>query len=195
MASICEQLGIAHQAAKERVNSKKRYKNSPIEVEKMEEREKYVLSCGKTSVEITVRHYEKLRGLFDKQKAFRDNLTFNQIVFCLLARYSALQGGHHKTGGYQASLHERCFDVLRDEFECNVECFASPFNCNMDQYCSKFGDELDSYFGSIGSFFRFYPKHGCFEVRFYCVPHTHTNFIYIATRIHRQILLSLRNSS
>ncbi len=162
VASICEQLGLALQSARDRIKSKKRFKNSPIFLEKMDDREKYVLTCTKTSVEITVRHYEKLQDLFDKSRALREKLTFNQVLFCLLARYSSLQGGHHRTGGYQASIHERCFDVLREDFGCDFECFASPFNCNMDGYCSKFRD-VDSWFGSSGSFFDFQPKSGCFE--------------------------------
>ena len=162
VASICEQLGLALQSARDKLKSKKRFKNSPIEVEKMEDREKFVLTCSKISVEITVRHYEKLRRLFDKSRAHREKLTFEQVLFCCLARYSALQGGHHRTGGFQASIHEKCFDVLRDDFGCDFECFASPFNCNMDRYCSKFED-VDSYFGSLGSFFDFKPEAGCYE--------------------------------
>jgi phosphorylated CTD-interacting factor 1 len=44
-----------------------------------------------------------------------------------------------------------------------MECFASPLNSYYDKFCSAFPD-TDMKFGSIGSFFKFIPDSGCFEV-------------------------------
>lgn len=162
VASICEQLGIALDDARDVLRAKKRHKNSPATAEKMEDRDKFLITSAKTNVEITVRHYNKLKRLVNTRELVNMKMSFDQAVFCLLARYSALQGGHHRTGGYQASIHERCFDVLREDFQCEVECFASPFNCNLSRYCSMFPD-LDRAFGSLGNFFEWRPTEGSFE--------------------------------
>ena len=62
----------------------------------------------------------------------------------------------------QAAAHSEVFHVLRDNFDCRFECFASPFNCRYTRYCSMFPD-TDGPFGSSGSFFRFAPTTGSFQ--------------------------------
>lgn len=61
--------------------------------------------------------------------------------------------------GEQAALNEECFDVLLKEFDCKMECFASPLNCRYSRFCSAFLD-TDCAFGSVGSFFDFSPRSG-----------------------------------
>ncbi|CAG9462958.1 unnamed protein product [Pedinophyceae sp. YPF-701] len=87
---------------------------------------------------------------------------FHRDLFCLLARYNALQGGSQSGGGFQAALHEEAFDVLRRDLGCRMECFASPLNARYSRFCSAFPD-TDSRFGSLGSFFDFRPDRGTFE--------------------------------
>ncbi len=90
---------------------------------------------------------------------------FAEAVFVLLLRYSSLQGGTARGGGYQAACPPPVFEVLRKEFDCVFECFASPLNTYWGNFCSVFGpppattnasgrDEcIDAVFGSCGSFF------------------------------------------
>lgn len=122
--------------------------------------DQYELWYKNTSISINSTHYDKLQILF--QRSCRRHLQlksteFHRFLFCLLIRYDALEGG-----GYQAAINEEVFDVLLRDMKCQMECFASPFNCRYGAYCSAFGD-IDGAFGSIGSFFDFQPKKGCFE--------------------------------
>ncbi|KAI9996121.1 hypothetical protein PInf_013302 [Phytophthora infestans] len=87
----------------------------------------------------------------------KDQQQLECALFCLLLRYESLDGG-----GFQAALNEECFDVLLKEFDCKMECFASPLNCRYSRFCSAFLD-TDFAFGSVGSFFDFSPRSGCFE--------------------------------
>eukprot|EP00644_Phytophthora_capsici_P006038 jgi/Phyca11/539151/estExt2_Genewise1Plus.C_PHYCAscaffold_21059 len=87
----------------------------------------------------------------------KDQRQFESALFSLLLRYDSLDGG-----GFQAALNEECFDVLLKEFDCKMECFASPLNCRYSRFCSAFLD-TDVAFGSVGSFFDFSPRSGCFE--------------------------------
>jgi hypothetical protein len=50
--------------------------------------------------------------------------------------------------------------VLLKDFDCKMECFASPLNCRYSRFCSAFLD-TDFAFGSVGSFFDFSPRSGC----------------------------------
>ena len=53
-------------------------------------------------------------------------------------------------------------DVLLTQFECQMECFASPLNCRYERYASAF--DLDRLFGSVGSFFDLdFGCGGCFQ--------------------------------
>ena len=49
--------------------------------------------------------------------------------------------------------------MLLKEFDCKMECFASPLNCRYSRFCSAFLD-TDFVFGSMGSFFDFSPRSG-----------------------------------
>jgi hypothetical protein len=134
------------------------------------------LTCGKVKLEINATHLEKLRALHRRYAdtaggggggggKHRDGDTarmFKDSVFCLLARYSALQGAHYKAGAMQAALPPQCFDALRAEFDVCLELCASPFNCHFRRYCSAFLD-TDAAFGSLGDCFQFHPVEGSFE--------------------------------
>eukprot|EP00163_Fabomonas_tropica_P001532 TRINITY_DN1113_c0_g4_i1.p1 TRINITY_DN1113_c0_g4~~TRINITY_DN1113_c0_g4_i1.p1 ORF type:complete len:313 (+),score=72.27 TRINITY_DN1113_c0_g4_i1:679-1617(+) len=87
----------------------------------------------------------------------------------MLFRYQAIQGQYTQGSGMHAALHEGCFDVLRQYFEVELECFASPLNCHWDRFCSAFGD-VDRPFGSLGSFFDWYPRQGSYEANPHFVP-------------------------
>eukprot|EP00978_Attheya_sp_CCMP212_P001482 scaffold3127_cov52-Attheya_sp.AAC.2 len=101
-------------------------------------------------------HYRKLQVLYDRfgsgasssSSLFDDvNDAFASSLFCVLVRYDMLEGA-----GLQASMNGAVFEMLRQSFDCTMECFASPFNCWYERYCSAFPD-TDAPFGSVGSFF------------------------------------------
>ncbi|TDH65314.1 hypothetical protein CCR75_006541 [Bremia lactucae] len=124
------------------------------------------LTYGHVVVKLSVRHYVKLREMYARKQGLicdgssmapKDQHEFERALFCMLLRYDTLNGG-----GTQAALYEECFDVLLKEFDCDMECFASPLNCRYSRFCSAFLD-TDYVFGSVGSFFHFSPRSGCFE--------------------------------
>ena len=107
-----------------------------------------------------------------------DDDSFHDHLFCMLARYSALEGGPNptplkgsKSNGLQGagatargqvaqssysgqeSLHGTAFDVLRRHLDVRMELFASPLNARFGKFCSLFPD-TDKVFGSVGSFFK-----------------------------------------
>jgi Phosphorylated CTD interacting factor 1 WW domain len=99
-------------------------------------------------------HLEKLKVLFDRQNQISQThdehrAKFVSCLFSLLARYDMIQGA-----GLQAAMRGAIFDVLKNQFDCILECFASPLNCRYEHFLSAFPD-TDSPFGSLGSFFDF----------------------------------------
>ena len=78
-------------------------------------------------------------------------------MFCLLVRYSVLEGY-----GWQAAIAQPVLAALSKNFGVTVECFSSPLNSYLPSYCSFFPD-TDAAFGSLGSFFDFHPLEGSFE--------------------------------
>ena len=137
------------------------------------------MSLRNARVEIRAEHYEKLRRLYaltaqtatvesrrqrGAETADFDEAAFERAAFAMLARYTAAQGGMHRTaGGHHTALHGLVFDVLRDRIGVEAEGFASPLNCRWPRYCSAHAD-TDAPFGSLGSFFAFNPSEGAFEV-------------------------------
>ena len=116
-------------------------------------------------------HYSKLKALYERNcpasgadDADAWTQQFHDRVWCLLARYEALQGH-----GYQAALGGRVFDALLRRLDVSFECFASPLNCRYERFCSAFAD-TDGPFGSAGSFFDFSPANGSFEANPPFVP-------------------------
>lgn len=121
------------------------------------------LAYGSSTVKLSSTHFAKLRELFERHQQAsvatrpQDKRAFESALFSLLLRYDSLDGG-----GFQAALNEECFDTLLRHFDCKMECFASPLNCRYGRFCSAFPD-TDQPFGSVGSFFEFAPRAGCFE--------------------------------
>jgi hypothetical protein len=122
-----------------------------------------------THLLITAGHYSKLRVLYDmhggcKSQGDRFDVDFHSALALLLLRYNSLNGGSTKGlgGGFQGAINEEVFDVLLRRFDCRLECFASPLNCRYSGFCSAFAD-TDTSFGSIGDFFSFRPREGCYE--------------------------------
>ena len=129
---------------------------------------------------ISASHAEKLRLLWNhkkgrldpKQPGLKDSIgtsvnfegisrvsnpEFDDDLFCLLARYSVLEGY-----GWQAAIAQPVLAALNKNFGVTVECFSSPLNNYLPTYCSFFPD-TDAAFGSVGSFFDFQPSEGSFE--------------------------------
>ena len=83
--------------------------------------------------------------------------SFYDDVFSMLVRYESLDGF-----GWQAAISPIVIAAFVRHFDITCECFASPLNCQLPTYCSIFPD-TDAAFGSIGNFFKFFPKEGSFE--------------------------------
>jgi phosphorylated CTD-interacting factor 1 len=85
------------------------------------------------------------------------SVEFDNHLFCVLARYSMLEGY-----GWQAAVAQTVLRALQKDFGVSVECFSSPLNTYLPSYCSLFPD-TDARFGSLGSFFDLDPSEGSFE--------------------------------
>jgi hypothetical protein len=76
---------------------------------------KVTLTHGKTRLEVNVETLNKLRALHGKlafpKSARGDERRFRNDAFCVLARYAAAQGAHHKAGTMQASAPGAVFDA------------------------------------------------------------------------------------
>jgi phosphorylated CTD-interacting factor 1 len=127
---------------------------------------KVTLTHGKTRLEVNVETLNKLRALHGRlafpKSARGDERRFLNDAFCVLARYAAAQGAHHKAGTMQASAPTAVFDVLKKTFGVEAELCASPVNCRFRNFGSAFLD-VDRHFGSFGSVFAFKPKRGSFQ--------------------------------
>jgi phosphorylated CTD-interacting factor 1 len=127
---------------------------------------KVTLTHGKTRLEVNVETLNKLRALHGRlafpKSARGDERRFLNDAFCVLARYAAAQGAHHKAGTMQASAPGAVFDVLKKTFGVEAELCASPVNCRFRNFGSAFLD-VDRHFGSFGSVFAFKPKRGSFQ--------------------------------
>lgn len=109
------------------------------------------LKYNNTSMSINKSHYMKLKNIYNGNSFLSD-------LYCLLLRYYTLG-----IGGYQAAAPRYIFEYLESTLGVTQECFSSPLNCYFDKFCSAFYD-TDHKFGSIGSFFRFTPDEGSYEV-------------------------------
>lgn len=87
-----------------------------------------------------------------------NSFKFYNALFCMMLRYYTI--GDTTS---QAALPKNIFNILQTKYKIQHECFASPLNAYFSSYCSGFYD-TDKYFGSVGSFFKFYPKSGFYEV-------------------------------
>ena len=87
---------------------------------------------------------------------------FRDDAFCVLARYAAARGGHHKAGTMQAAAPPAVFEALRESFGVQAELCASPVNCRWRSFGSAFL-ECDRHFGSFGDVFAFKPTCGSFQ--------------------------------
>ncbi len=127
---------------------------------------KVTLTHGKTRLEVNVETLAKLRALHGRlafpKSARGDERRFLNDAFCVLARYAAAQGAHHKAGTMQASAPIAVFDVLKKTFGVEAELCASPVNCRFRNFGSAFLD-VDRHFGSFGSAFYFKPVTGSFQ--------------------------------
>jgi phosphorylated CTD-interacting factor 1 len=85
------------------------------------------------------------------------SVDFDNHLFCVLARYSMLEGY-----GWQAAVAQTVLRALQKDFGVSVECFSSPLNTYLPSYCSLFPD-TDAHFGSLGSFFDLNPSEGSFQ--------------------------------
>ena len=105
----------------------------------------------------------KLEEDFNRTHNYRNhekaNEQMNTKMLNMLLRYQGIMGDT----GQHGQLPRTVFNVLKSDFNCTCECFASPLNHYYEDYCSPFAD-TDAAFGSLGSFFDLEADHGCFEV-------------------------------
>ena len=120
---------------------------------------KLVASTGGVTLEGTVSRPEGEGGGDGEHVAAQNDrsIDFENHMFCVLARYSVLEGY-----GWQAAVAQTVLRALQKDFGVSVECFSSPLNSYLPSYCSLFPD-TDAHFGSIGSFFDLDPSEGSFE--------------------------------
>ena len=103
---------------------------------------------GKTNLSLSATHRDKLLELYCRvagRQVAADDAGFARALFCVLARYEAIGGA-----GHQAALNSGAFTLLRTQFGCEFECFASPLNCRYSRFCSAFPD-VDAPFGSCAA--------------------------------------------
>lgn len=124
------------------------------------------VSCAGVTLECSASHWRKLRRLYEATSAASRShpaeLGFAEAAFCVLARYSALQGGHARAGGMQAAVPAAVLELLQSGLGVRSELFASPLNCLWPGYASAFAD-TDAHFGSRGSFFELRLREGSYE--------------------------------
>ncbi len=89
---------------------------------------------------------------------------FNKLVYCVLLRYHSVLGH-----GFQMTLDEQAFNVLRAWFNVWFECFASPLNCNCSAYALAF-PLMDWCFGVMRNFFSLCPSSGSFKANPLSLP-------------------------
>jgi phosphorylated CTD-interacting factor 1 len=167
-----ERIGISTENAESICNEIKQFTNKQSQILENQKKSKDNSSCvvqldkykhsidlkvanlPKLIIKINHSHFDKLAKLFIiHSKADHPNfnplkdLKFRTILFCLLLRYRSLGAD-----GFQAGLSTKTFTILKNNYDVEFECFASPLNCTFANYGSLFPD-IDSYFGSFGSFF------------------------------------------
>jgi phosphorylated CTD-interacting factor 1 len=131
----------------------------------------YLLRFRNDEQPILVQHARKLRCLFDIHSPNRSDDQFIRSLYSLLRRYQTFFGvednirfaKHRESAAMHAAAPSALFVFFRDRLSIAHECFGSPLNCYFRSFCSAFPD-TDSVFGSFGSFFRFSPRQGSFEV-------------------------------
>jgi hypothetical protein len=136
--------------------------------------DKVVINYKTEKVYLTIFHLEKLLNLYNTYN--KENIIFQKFmfakkskktiacirrIFCMIHRYEIY---FKNSVGLQGSVTKNALSTLRDMYNINTECFASPLNCYLDNYYSAFYD-TDKFFGSKGNFFEsFFPKKGQFEL-------------------------------
>ncbi|XP_064466906.1 mRNA (2'-O-methyladenosine-N(6)-)-methyltransferase-like isoform X2 [Ornithodoros turicata] len=135
------------------------------QVEILTDKDSTLLRYKGEHVRVNTLYFQKLEQLY--RWNCTDDRKFENFlprVWCMLKRYQTYLGLSSNEGhGTQSSLPVSVFDCLHKHFGVTFECFASPLNCYFRQYCSAFPD-TDSFFGSRGSFLKFLPIAGSFEV-------------------------------
>lgn len=82
------------------------------------------------------------------------NCKFHEAVWCMLHRYQSLFGPGGIGSGWHLATPITVMETLRDIFQVQHECFASPLNFFFPTFCSVYPD-TDFYFGSTGTFSEF----------------------------------------
>ena len=95
--------------------------------------------------------YNKMKK---KYKGFPDELDL--YVFTIIFRYQLLGSNNHQLG-----VLPKVLEIIKNDFNIEVECFASAINSETDIFCSIYYD-IEKYFGSIGSFFNTTIKKGIY---------------------------------
>lgn len=102
---------------------------------------------------IPVVTYEKMKK---KYNGFPDEL--DKLVFIIIFRYQLLGSNNHQLG-----VLPHILEKIKNDFNIDIECFASAINSETKIFCSLYYD-IEKYFGSIGSFFNNKFKKGIYTV-------------------------------
>ncbi|KAF8820949.1 hypothetical protein IE077_002628 [Cardiosporidium cionae] len=96
--------------------------------------------------------YKYVKAIYENADSAQRE-EFSESIFKLLLRYHTICDPEEFSGiGLQSAVPSQFLALLREYFEVECECFASPFNSALNSYYSAFYD-TDNDFGSYGSFF------------------------------------------
>jgi hypothetical protein len=76
-----------------------------------------------------------------------DNIV-DDYVWTILYRYQLLSSNNN-----QLAVIPKIYNMMKNDFNLSVECFASAINSSSDHFCSLYYD-VERFFGSIGNFFQ-----------------------------------------
>lgn len=111
----------------------------------------YRLNNILNNIIIPVITYNKMKN---KYTGFPDEL--DKYIFTILFRYQLLGSNNHQLGVLPSVIEK-----IKNDFNTELECFASAINAESNIFCSIYYD-IEKYFGSVGNFFNIEIKEGIY---------------------------------
>jgi phosphorylated CTD-interacting factor 1 len=161
---VCSGLLTEAKVAIEKTKSAKNHRSSrSVTIHSDPDTVIWSLEYRSDTVQVTKRHYCKLRTLFilNHPDQSEDREYFHDCLYVLLRRYATFFG-NNEGATFHAASPSTVFRFLKTELGVCQENFASPLNCYFRYFNSAFPD-IDVHFGSLGSFFDYKPTYGSFE--------------------------------
>lgn len=105
-------------------------------------------------LKLSTKLYREILSHYVVPKNSNYRLSVDYLIICGLVRYAAFNSGSQQLG---ASRKYKL--LLKEEYGCDFECFASMFDHTYSRYCSLFYD-IEQHFGSEGNFMALKMKRG-----------------------------------